>query len=394
LSALKKARESKKPTAIVAKTIKGKGVSFCENRNGWHGKPLKPEDLQRALDELGPMPEIDAKRYVKKPNKLKEPQLKRGYRFAKSTYSKDTATRRAYGNALVNLGKVNDSVVCIDGDVKNSTYADSFFAAFPKRSFDVFIAEQNMVGIGIGMAARGYLPFLATFAAFLCRAHDQIRMAGYSFSNMKFVGSHVGVSIGADGPSQMGLEDLALFRPIPGCAVLYPSDAYSTEGCVEAMAKYRGLSYLRTTRPATACLYKKSEEFPIGGSKVLKKSQKDKVAVIAAGITVHEALIAYEELKKDNVPVRVIDAYSIQPMDPKIRKEVEKAGNKVVVVEDHFRNGGLGDAVAALLAGQCQILHLAVDELPRSGEPQELLEKYGLSAKHIKQAVKQLVKKK
>jgi transketolase len=394
LSALKKARQSKKPTAIVAKTIKGKGVSFCENKNGWHGKPLKQDDLQRALDELGPMPEIDAKRYVKKPNKLKEPQLKRGYRFAKNTYSKDTATRRAYGNALVNLGKVNDSVVCIDGDVKNSTYADSFFAAFPKRSFDVYIAEQNMVGIGIGMAARGYLPFLATFAAFLCRAHDQIRMAGYSFSNMKFVGSHVGVSIGADGPSQMGLEDLALFRPIPGCAVLYPSDAYSTEGCVEAMAKYKGLAYLRTTRPATACLYQKGEDFPIGGSKVLKRSQKDKVSIIAAGITVHEALTAYEELKKENVSVRVIDAYSVQPMDPKIRKEVEKAGNKVVVVEDHFRSGGLGDAVSALLAGQADILHLAVDELPRSGEPQELLEKYGLSAEHIKQAVNHLIKKK
>ena len=391
LSALKKAKQSKKPTAIVAKTIKGKGVSFCEDRNGWHGKPLKQDDLRRALDELGPMPDIDAKKYVNKPNKLKKPQLKRGFRFTKNTYNKDTATRRAYGNALVNLGKVNESVVSIDGDVKNSTYADSFFAAFPRRSFDVYIAEQNMVGIGIGMAARGYLPFLATFAAFLCRAHDQIRMAGYSFSNMKLVGSHVGVSIGADGPSQMGLEDIALFRPIPGCAVLYPSDAYSTEGCVEAMAKYRGLAYLRTTRPATPSLYKKGEDFPIGGSRVLKKSQKDKVAVIAAGITVHEALKAYEELKKDNILIRVIDAYSVQPLDPKIKKEVEKAGNKAVVVEDHFRNGGLGDAIAALLAGKAILQHLAVDELPRSGEPQELLEKYGISAAHIERAVKQLI---
>jgi transketolase len=391
LSALKKAKQSKKPTAIVAKTIKGKGVSFCEDRNGWHGKPLKKDVLQRALDELGPMPDIDAKKYVKKPNKLKKPQLKRGFRFTKNTYDKDTATRRAYGNALVNLGKVNESVVSIDGDVKNSTYADSFFTAFPKRSFDVYIAEQNMVGIGIGMAARGYLPFLATFAAFLCRAHDQIRMAGYSFSNMKLVGSHVGVSIGADGPSQMGLEDIALFRPIPGCAVLYPSDAYSTEGCVEAMARYRGLAYLRTTRPATPSLYKKGEDFPIGGSRVLKKSQKDKVAVIAAGITVHEALKAYEDLKKDDVLIRVIDAYSVQPLDPKIKKEVEKAGNKAVVVEDHFRNGGLGDAIASLLAGKTILHHLAVDELPRSGEPQELLEKYGISAAHIERAVKQLI---
>jgi len=394
LSAFKKAKQSKKPTAIIAKTIKGKGVSFCEDKNGWHGKPLSQEDLLRALDELGPMQEIDAKKYVKKPNRLKKPKIKRGFKFAKNTYNKDTPTRRAYGNALVNLGKVNEAVVSIDGDVKNSTYADAFFAAYPKRSFEVYIAEQNMVGIGIGMAARGYLPFIATFAAFLCRAHDQIRMAGYSFSNMKFVGSHVGVSIGADGPSQMGLEDLALFRPIPGCVVLYPSDAYSTERCVEAMARHKGLAYLRTTRPGTPLLYKKGEDFPIGGSRILRKNQKDSAAVIAAGITVHEALRAYEELKKENILVRVIDAYSVQPMDPKIQNKVARAGNKAVVVEDHFRSGGLGDAVASLLGGKADLVHLAVDDLPRSGKPRELLEKYGISAGHIKQAVKQLVKKK
>ncbi len=394
LSAFQKARQSKKPTAIVAKTIKGKGISFLEDKNGWHGKPLNRADLERALDELGPMPEIDAKRYVRKPNKLKKPKLRRGFQFEKNSYAKDTATRRAYGNALVNLGKVNEAVVCIDGDVKNSTYADSFFGVFPKRSFDVYIAEQNMVGIGIGMAARGYLPFLATFAAFLCRAHDQIRMAGYSFSNLKLAGSHVGVSIGADGPSQMGLEDLALFRPIPGCAVLYPSDAPSTEGCVESMARHKGLAYLRTTRPGTPVLYERDEAFPIGGSKVLKRSQKDCAAVIAAGITVHEALKAYEELRKENIQVRVIDAYSVQPMDPKIAKEVARAGNKAVVVEDHFRSGGLGDAVASHLAGKAELIHLAVDELPRSGEPEELIEKYGISARHIAQAVKRLIKKK
>jgi transketolase len=394
LSAFKKAKQSKKPTAIIAKTIKGKGVSFLEDKNGWHGKPLKPEELRQALDELGPMPEIDAKKYVNRPNKLKKPKLKEGYRFAKNTYNKATATRRAYGNALVSLGKINESVVSLDGDVKNSTYADAFFAAFPKRSFDVYIAEQNMVGIGIGMAARGYLPFLATFAAFLTRAHDQIRMAGYSFSNLKLAGSHVGVSIGADGPSQMGLEDLALFRPIPGCAVLYPSDAYSTEACVEAMARHKGMAYLRTTRPGTPLLYKKGEDFPIGGSRILKKGSKDSAAVIAAGITVHEALKAYEELKKENIHVRVIDAYSVQPMDPKIIREVARVGKKAIVVEDHFRSGGLGDAVAALLSGQADLIHLAIDDLPRSGEPQELMDKYGISARHIKQAVKKLVKKK
>jgi len=393
LSAFQKARESKKPTAILAKTIKGKGVSFLEDRNGWHGKPLKEEELRRALEELGPLPEIDAKKYVKKPNTLKPPQWKKGFRFRRSTYDKKTATRRAYGNALVSLGKVNDWVVAIDGDVKNSTYAEDFFGVFPQRSFEIYIAEQNMVGIGIGMAARGYIPFIATFAAFLCRAHDQIRMAAYSFSNMKLVGSHVGVSIGADGPSQMGLEDLAIFRPIPGCAVLYPSDAYSTEGCVESMSRYKGMTYLRTTRPGTPILYKKDESFPIGGSKVLKKSQKDMVTVIAAGITVHEAIKAYEELKKENISIRIIDAYSVQPLDRGIVDEVQRAGRKAVVAEDHFRSGGLGDAVASLLNGSAEMVHLAINELPRSGEPDELLTKYGISATHIKQAVKKLIQK-
>jgi transketolase len=393
LIAFNKARDSKKPTVILAKTIKGKGVSFLEDRNGWHGKPLNDEDLRRALDELGPMPEIDAKKYVKKPNRIKAPEWKKGFRFKRNAYAAKTATRRAYGNALVNLGKINDLVVSIDGDVKNSTYAEDFFAVFPRRSFEIYIAEQNMVGIGIGMAARGYIPFIATFAAFLCRAHDQIRMSAYSFSNIKLVGSHVGVSIGADGPSQMGLEDLALFRPIPGCAVLYPSDAYSTEGCVESMAGYKGMTYLRTTRPGTPILYKKDASFPIGGSKVLRRSQKDAAAVIAAGITVHEALKAWEELKKENISVRLIDAYSVQPLDEIIVREVRKAGRKAVVVEDHFRSGGLGDAVASLLGGSAEIIHLAVDELPRSGEPDELLDKYGISARHIMQAVKKLVQK-
>jgi transketolase len=393
LSAFHKARASNKPTAILAKTIKGKGVSFLEDKNGWHGKPLNQEDLRIALDELGPMPEIDAKKYVKKPHKIKAPEWKRGVRFNRNTYNSKTATRRAYGNALVNLGKVNDWVVSIDGDVKNSTYAEDFFAAFPRRSFEIYIAEQNMVGIGIGMAARGYIPFIATFAAFLCRAHDQIRMAAYSFSNIKLVGSHVGVSIGADGPSQMGLEDLALFRPIPGCAILYPSDASSTEGCVESMTRYKRMAYLRTTRPGTPLLYKKDDVFPIGGSKVLRKSHKDVAAVIAAGITVHEALKAWEELKKDNISIRLIDAYSVQPLDEKIVKEVREAGKRAVVVEDHFRSGGLGDAVASLLKGNAEIAHLAISELPRSGEPDELLDKYGISARHIVQTVKMLIQK-
>ena len=315
--------------------------------------------------------------------------------FKKTDYKKNTATRRAYGNALVNLGKINSAVVAIDGDVQNSTYVEDFFEAFPKRSYQMFIAEQNMVGMGIGMAAKGFIPFMATFAAFLTRAHDQIRMAAYSFSNLKLVGSHVGVSIGADGPSQMGLEDMALFRPIPNCAVLYPSDANSTEACVESMARYKGLAYLRTTRPGTPLLYKKDEKFPVGGSKVIKRSSNDRAVILAAGITVFEALKAYEELKKEKIHVRVIDAYSVKPFDSRsISRHAAQAGNKVVVVEDHFPGGGLGDAAASSLAGKAEICHLAVYDLPRSGEPEELLEKYGISAAHIKKAVKSIIRNK
>jgi transketolase len=394
LKALKKARENVMPTAILAKTIKGKGVSFAENKNGWHGKPFKGEESRMALEELGPMPSIEAKKYVREPKKTQNHQVNKRCNFKRTVYKEKTATRRAFGNALLNLGKVNDTVVALDGDVKNSTYTEDFFKAFPKRSFQSYIAEQNMVGLSIGMSAKGYLPFLATFSAFLTRAHDQIRMSAYSFSNIKFSGSHSGVSIGADGPSQMGLEDLGIFRPIPGCAVLSPSDAYSTEACVESVAKHKGLAYIRTTRPATPLLYSKDEKFPIGGSKVLKKSKNDVVTVIGAGLTVHEALKAYVELKKEKISVRIIDAYSVEPIDKdNISKEVEKAGKKVVVVEDHFQNGGLGDAVAQALSGKAEIVHLAVKDLPRSGKPEELLDKYGIDAKHIKNAVKELIKR-
>jgi transketolase len=392
LEAFEKARESVQPVVILAKTMKGKGVSFVEDKNGWHGKPLKGEDLKRALEELGPVPQVDSKKYVRKPGIIRPHQLLKKYNFKKNTYKDNVATRRAYGNALLNLGEINEAVVALDGDVKNSTYAEDFFKSFPQRSFQSYIAEQNMVGMGMGMSAKGYIPFIATFSAFLCRAHDQVRMASYSFSNIKLVGSHSGVSIGADGPSQMGLEDLAMFRPIPGCAVIHPCDGYSTEACVESLARHKGLSYLRTTRPATQLIYNKGDKFPIGGSKVLKKNRKDAVVVIAAGLTVHEALKAYDELKKEKILIRVIDAYSIQPIDKEnITREVTQAGKKVVVVEDHFQNGGLGDAVAGALGGKAEIIHLAIKELPRSGEPEELLDKYGINARHIKIAVKELI---
>ncbi|MGB9836619.1 MAG: transketolase, partial [Candidatus Saccharicenans sp.] len=274
LEALTLARKGQAPKVILARTIKGKGVSFIEDKNGWHGKPLKPEELEKALAELGPMPEVEAKKYVRSREKARLPRWKESFDFGLPEYKEKTATRLAYGLALEKLGRVNEKVVVIDGDVKNSTYADRFFASFPGRSFQSYIAEQNMVGMAMGLAAKGFLPFVATFAAFLTRAHDQIRMAAYSFSNVKFCGSHVGVSIGEDGPSQMGLEDLAMFLPIPDCVVFYPSDAVSAEKCLKEAARHKGMVYIRTTRPATPILYRAEEEFPVGGAKILRKSEQ------------------------------------------------------------------------------------------------------------------------
>jgi len=392
LAALKLAGKKGRPTVLLARTLKGKGVSFIQDKNGWHGKPLKADELARALEELGCLPAVESRRFIRKPKPIKRRAGAGLLDFPRTAYTEKTATRLAYGNALLNLGKVNPSVVAVDGDVKNSTYADKFFEAFPGRSFQAFIAEQNMIGVGMGLAAKGYLPFMATFAAFLARAHDQIRMAAYSFSNIKVCGSHVGVSIGEDGPSQMGLEDMAMFRPIPGCVVLYPSDAVSAEACVALAAEHKGLVYIRTSRPATPVLYSAGESFAVGGSKVLRKGEGDAATVIAAGITVHEALKACEALKKEGLGLRLIDAYSVQPLDEAtILREVAETGGRAVVVEDHYAAGGLGGAVAQALAGRASLVHLCVRELPRSGKPDELLERFGLSASHIARAVRELL---
>jgi len=392
LEALAAARKGNRPKVILARTIKGKGVSFIEDKNGWHGKPLNPEELQKALAELGPMPEIEARKYVRSRERVKAPRWTDSVDFQLPEYKEKTATRLAYGLALEKLGRINNRVVVVDGDVKNSTYADRFFAAFPGRSFQSYIAEQNMVGLAMGLAAKGFLPFVATFAAFLTRAHDQIRMAAYSFSNLKFCGSHVGVSIGEDGPSQMGLEDLGMFLPIPDCLVLYPSDAVCAEKCVREAAKYKGLVYIRTTRPATPILYSPAEEFPAGGAKVLRQSEKDAVTVIGAGITVHEALKAYEQLKTEGINIRIIDAYSVKPIDREtIIRSVGETGGRVVVAEDHFEQGGLGTAVALVLPEKKYWKHLCVRELPRSGKPQELLARYEIDTAAIVKAVKSLL---
>ncbi|MGQ9801254.1 MAG: transketolase [Candidatus Saccharicenans sp.] len=392
LEALAAARKGNRPKVILARTIKGKGVSFVEDKNGWHGKPLNPGELEKALAELGPMPEIESRKYVRSRERVRAPQWTDSVDLPLPDYKEKTATRLAYGIALEKLGRINNRVVVVDGDVKNSTYADRFFAAFPGRSFQSYIAEQNMVGLAMGLAARGFLPFVATFAAFLTRAHDQIRMAAYSFSNLKFCGSHVGVSIGEDGPSQMGLEDLGMFLPIPDCLVFYPSDAVCAEKCVQEAATYKGLVYIRTTRPATPILYSPAEEFPPGGAKVLRQSDRDAVTVIGAGITVHEALKAYEQLKAEGINIRVIDAYSVKPIDREtITRSVAETGGRVVVAEDHFEQGGLGTAVALVLPEKKYWKHLCVRELPRSGKPQELLARYEIDAAAIVKAVKSLL---
>ena len=299
LSAYKQALDAKeKPVMIIARTIKGKGVSFIEDKNGWHGKTLSKEQLEQALKELG---EVDRTIVgeIAKPENL-EPARRLPRKIEEPFYPTDTpiATRKAYGQALKRIFPRYPNMVVLDAEVSNSTYAEIFKEAYPDRFFEMYIAEQNMVGTGLGLSTRGEIPFLSTFAAFFTRAFDQIRMSQYSNANIKFCGSHAGVSIGEDGPSQMGLEDIALFRSILGSVVLYPSDAVSTERLVEEAALHYGLVYIRTTRMATPILYSNSDRFPIGGSKVLKKSPQDIMTLVSAGITLFEALQAYEELKK------------------------------------------------------------------------------------------------
>ncbi len=382
-----------KPTMIVAKTFKGKGVSFLENADNWHGKAVaKGEDLDKALAELGSL-HTDVPVQIEPPNPVK-------VNSATSTeceppdYSPDeeVATRGGYGTGLAKLGTANPAVVALDGDTKNSTYAEQFMTLYPDRYFEMFIAEQNLVGAGIGLAKRGKIPFVSTFAAFLSRAYDQIRMSAISQANIKYAGSHCGVSIGEDGPSQMGLEDLAMFRAIPGAAVLYPSDAVSAERLVAAAATHQGIVYLRTSRPPTPILYDANESFPIGGSKVLRESDADKVTVVAAGVTLHETLKAHERLAADGIAIRVIDLYSIKPIDKKtLRAAAAETNNTLVTVEDHYPEGGLGDAVLDAVAPDGVCVHkLAVTEMPRSGKPEELLERHGISANVIAQKVKEL----
>ena len=382
------------PVMIIARTIKGKGVSFLEDKNGWHGKVLSPEQLEQALPELGPVDQA-VRGKIARPQDLR-PQEVQPQKAGKVSYEpgKSVATRKAYGNALKRLYPQYPKMVSLDGEVSNSTYAEIFKEAYPPRFFEMYIAEQNMVGAALGLACRGKLPFVSTFAAFLSRAFDQIRMSQYSDANLKFCGSHAGVSIGEDGPSQMGLEDLAMMRAVLNSVVLYPCDAVSTEKLVEAMAEYKGIAYLRTTRMGTPVIYGEDEEFPIGGSKVLRQSEGDLATVLAAGVTLFEALKAYDELKKEGILIRVIDLYSIKPVDVQTLQEAARATKFLVTVEDHFPEGGLGEAVrSALAAHPAPVYSLAVTKKPRSGAPEELLDYEGISKDGIVNLIKQLKKR-
>ena len=383
------------PTAILAKTKKGRGVSFLEDREGWHGKPLKKGDeMDRALAELRalgdsrqaviaqpPLRDVDkdsSKRQVVPP-----PDFKRG---------ESIATREAYGSALAKLGAANRDVVALDGDTKNSTFAEKFMKAHPDRFFESFIAEQNMVGVAVGLANRGKIPFASTFGAFFGRAMDHLRMAAISRANIKCVGSHCGVSIGEDGPSQMALEDLAMFRAIPGAVIFYPSDAVSTERLVVLASEHKGMVYIRTSRPKSPVLYANDESFEVGGSKVLRSSPNDKLAVVAAGITLVEALKAYDFLAKEHLFVRIVDAYSVKPIDAKgLLQAANQSANCLLVVEEHYDHGGLGDAVLDAVANRgVQVHKMAVTEIPRSGKPEELLDRFGISAQRIIEKIREL----
>lgn len=381
-----------KPVMIIAKTVKGKGIPFLENKDGWHGKTIPPDKLDEALNALGPV-DLSIRGEMALPEK-QEPPAAISKKAESMSYPPDTpvATRRAYGNALVRLYPQFPDIVALDGEVSNSTFSEIFKNAIPDRFFEMYIAEQNMVGSAIGLSRRGKIPFVSTFAAFFSRAFDQIRMSRYSDSNIKFAGSHAGVSIGEDGPSQMGLEDIAMFRALLDSVVLYPSDAVSTEKLVEESVKHRGNVYIRTTRKETPVIYNTDENFPIGGSKTLRQSDKDAAAVAAAGVTLFEALAAYEELKKERINIRVIDLYSIKPVDAETLRKAVNETKSLITVEDHYEEGGIGEAVRSALAEDAVSVHsLAVRKMPKSGTPDELLDYEEISKNAIIKKVKELV---
>jgi transketolase len=388
-----RARETKgRPFGIVARTFKGKGVSFLEDKEGWHGKPVKKGDeLARAVAELGDTSvtiRVEPRRYAPAPARpAPAPSLTPEY-----SLGQEVATREAYGTALAKLARTSPQIVALDGDTKNSTFSERLKEVDPRRHVESYIAEQNMVGAALGMATEGRIPFASTFACFLSRAYDFIRMAGYSMPpHLVLCGSHAGVSIGEDGPSQMALEDLAMMRAVTGATVLYPSDAVSAERLVETAARTPGIVYIRTSRPKTKVIYPNGEAFPVGGSKTLRSSGGDAVTLVAAGVTVPEALAAHDALAKEGVSARVIDLYSVKPLDAAALEKAARETRGFVCVEDHSVCGGIGDAVASAVAGRARVEILGIREMPRSGKPAELMKAHGITADAIAAAARRLL---
>lgn len=392
--------QTEAPTLIVARTEKGHGFAEIANKDGWHGKALPADMAERAIKELGGERHIIVDVHKPAAGTPATHGEKKAIELPVYEKGSSAATRSAYGDALKALGAGRPDVVGLDGEVSNSTYAEYFAKAYPDRYFEQYIAEQQLVASAVGLQVRGYKPFASTFAAFFSRAYDFIRMAAISRANIKLSGSHAGVSIGEDGPSQMALEDLSMMRAVFGSTVLYPSDANQAARLLELMVDQPGIVYMRTTREKTPVLYDSSETFTIGGSRVVRQSDADQVTVVGAGITLHEALKAYDQLKAEGINVRVIDAYSVKPIDSATLHDAAQAtGGRIVVVEDHWAEGGLGDAVLEAFSGveskpptgaAPHVVKLAVHDMPGSGKPDELIDAAGISARHIVAAVKNL----
>jgi transketolase len=386
------AEVSGRPTVVVARTIKGKGVKAVEDKDGWHGKAL--DDPDAAIAELGGVRNIHVDVAKPEPGEPRRFSSDGPLELPRYELGDEVATRKAYGEALAALGSARGDVVALDGEVSNSTFAEIFKKAHPDRFFEMYIAEQQLLAASVGLHARGWNAFASTFAAFFSRAYDFIRMAAISRVDLRLAGSHAGVSIGEDGPSQMALEDIAALRAIHSSVVLHPCDANQTAKLVAAMADTKGIVFLRTLRPNTPVIYGPDDEFEVGGSRVLRSSDEDEITLVGTGITVHEALKAADALEEDGIAARVIDAYSIKPIDGDTLLAAAEATGKLVTVEDHFPEGGLGDAVLAALAErdeQARVVKLAVSEMPRSGKPEELLSAYGIDAEHIADAARQLI---
>jgi len=417
-----------KPKVILAKTIKGKGVSLWEDKDGWHGKPLPKEEFGRVLKELGAVDQslrvqiagpvnsflpssalLTPQNYSNFGDPVRESQIKTinnkplfvgspsriATRLALNyKLGEEVATRKAYGEALAQLADQDPRILALDGETSNSTYSELVRGLTPNQYIEMFIAEQNMAGVALGLSKQGFVPFVSTFAAFWTRAFDQIRMSAYSQGNVKYVGSHAGVSIGEDGPSQMGLEDLALFKSVFGSVVFCPSDAVSTAKLTAQAATGEGIYYLRTARPATPVIYSPDENFEVGGSKILRQSKDDKLTLVACGVVVHEALKAYEKLLENGVHIRVVDAYSIKPIDEStLRRCASETENLVVTAEDHYFDGGLGDSVLNVFAdGKVRVVKMAVTKMPMSGKPAQLLNYEGIDSEAIVKNVKGILK--